>query len=85
MNRVPVARHGLILSEDEATASRKLFKPLPGPPAPISDRTNAAKIKNPKNPKIHVKYGVGGMGGALTICACITKKRRAAGPGRVRT
>ena len=27
MNRVPVARHRLILGEDEATTSRKLFKP----------------------------------------------------------
>ncbi len=30
MNGVPVARHGLILGEDEAAASRKLFKHLPG-------------------------------------------------------
>ena len=31
MNRVPVARLGLILGEDGATASRKLFRYLPGP------------------------------------------------------
>ena len=61
MNRVPVARHGLILGEDEATASRKLFKHLPGPPAPIFDQKNHPKIENLKNPKIIVKYGVGGM------------------------
>ncbi len=34
-NGVPVARHGLILGEDEAMASRKLFKHLPGPPGPV--------------------------------------------------
>ena len=28
---VPVAPHGLILGEDEATPSSKLFKHLPGP------------------------------------------------------
>ena len=35
LNGVPVARLGLILGEDGATASRKLSKPLPGlfPPA----------------------------------------------------
>ncbi len=32
MSGVPVAPHGLIFGEDEATASRKLFKHLPGPP-----------------------------------------------------
>ena len=31
LNRVPVARLGLILGEDGATASRKLFRYLPGP------------------------------------------------------
>ena len=30
VNRVAVARHGLILSQDGATASRKLFKGLRG-------------------------------------------------------
>jgi hypothetical protein len=65
MNRVPVACHGLILGEDEATASRKLFKPLPCPAAPIFDQQNHPIIENPKTPKIIVKYGVGGMGGAL--------------------
>ena len=31
LNGVPVARLGLILGEDGATASRKLFRYLPGP------------------------------------------------------
>ena len=31
MNGVPMAPHGLILGENEATSSRKLFKHLPGP------------------------------------------------------
>ncbi len=35
MNRVPVAPHGLILGEDGATASGKLFKWLPGPFPPV--------------------------------------------------
>ena len=36
VNGVPVAPHGLILGENEATPSRKLFKHLPGPPDPFS-------------------------------------------------
>ena len=35
MNRVPMAPHGLILGEDGATASGKLFKCLPGPFPPV--------------------------------------------------
>ncbi len=35
MNGVPVARHGLILGEDEATTYRKVFKHIPGPPGPV--------------------------------------------------
>ncbi len=35
MNRVPVARLGPIFSQDGATASRKLFKCLPGPFPPV--------------------------------------------------
>ena len=35
VNGVPVAPHGLILGENEATPSRKLFKHLPGPPGPV--------------------------------------------------
>ena len=35
VNGVPVAPHGLILGEDEATPSRKVFKYLPGPLGPV--------------------------------------------------
>ena len=34
MNGVPVAPHGLILGENEATPSRKFFKHIPGPQGP---------------------------------------------------
>ncbi len=37
-NQVPVARLGPILSQDGATASRNLFKCLPGPPEAIFHR-----------------------------------------------
>ncbi len=45
MKGVPVARHGLILGENEATPSKKFFKPLPGPPRPVFDPKTASKIK----------------------------------------
>ena len=48
VNGVPVAPHGLILGEDEATPSRKLFKHLPGPPGPVFGPKMTAKIENPK-------------------------------------
>ncbi len=35
MNGGPVARPGLMLGEDEAAVSKKLFKHLPGPPRPV--------------------------------------------------
>ena len=35
VNGVPVAPHGLILGEDEATPSRKVSKYLPGPLGPV--------------------------------------------------
>ncbi len=38
MNRVSIARRGLILGEDEAAAPRKLFKHPPGPPGPVLTR-----------------------------------------------
>ena len=52
VNGVPVAPHGLILGENEATPSRKLFKPLPGPPGPIFSKkiTKNRTSENPKNP-----------------------------------
>ncbi len=64
VTRVPVARQGLILGEDKATASKKHFKRLPGPPAPISDQQKYKQIRK-TNLKLIVKYGVSGMGGAL--------------------
>ena len=51
MNGVPVARHGLILGEDEATTSRKVFKHLLGPPGPGFGAKADPKIPNPKNLK----------------------------------
>ena len=44
-NRVPVARHGLILGEDAATAFRKLFKHLSSPPGPMFGPETAAERK----------------------------------------
>ena len=44
MNGVPVARHGPILRENEATASGKLFKHLLGPPGPVFGPKTAAKV-----------------------------------------
>ncbi len=49
MNGVPVARHGPILRENEATASGKLCKHLPGPPGPVFGPKTAAKVENPKS------------------------------------
>ncbi len=51
MNGAPVARHGLILGEDEATTSRKVFKHLPGLPGPVFGPKTDPKIPNPKNNK----------------------------------
>ncbi len=62
MNGVLVARHGLIFGEDEAMASRKLFKHLPGP---FSAQKQPPPPANKK--KTSLKIGVGAMGGALTI------------------
>ncbi len=45
MNRVPVARHGLTLGEDEATASRKLFRPLLGLNTAIKNKIENATTK----------------------------------------
>ena len=36
MNGIPMARHGPKLGQNEATASRNVFKYLPGPPEAIS-------------------------------------------------
>ena len=51
VNGVPVAPHGLILGENEATPSRKLFKHLPD-------------LKTAINITKNLKKGVGGMGEA---------------------
>ena len=45
---IPVARPGLILGEDEATASKKLFKHLPGPPGPVFVQKMTARIEHPQ-------------------------------------
>ncbi len=45
MNGIPVARHGPILRENEATASGKLFKHFQGPPGPVFGPKTAAKSK----------------------------------------
>ena len=58
MNGVPVARPGLILGEDEATPSKKLFKNLPGLPGPVFGPQTATQIlaksirKNGNDPKV---------------------------------
>ncbi len=51
MNGVPVARHGPILRKSEATPSGKLFKHLPGPPAPVfgPKRAQQSKLKQKTN------------------------------------
>jgi len=41
-----MARRGLILGQDEATPSRKLFRYLPDPPAPVLASKAGKKIKN---------------------------------------
>ena len=40
LNGLVVARHGLILRENDATGVRKVFKYLPG----LQDHTNKSKI-----------------------------------------
>ena len=50
MNRVPMARHGLILRENEATGSRKVFKYLPGLRDTIKLKKYCQSPKNPKTP-----------------------------------
>ncbi len=64
---MPVAPHGPILRESEATPSRKFFKHLPGSPGPVFGPPKHSKIKHPNYLKTTFKIGVGGMGGALTI------------------
>ena len=46
VNRAPVAPHGLILGENEAAPSRKLFKHLPGSPGPVFGPKTIKKIAN---------------------------------------
>ena len=55
MNGVPVARHRLILGEDEATASKKLFKHLLGPPGLAFVPQRAPNIKHQIKLKTFVK------------------------------
>ncbi len=54
-NKVPVVRHGFTLGEDEAAASRKVSKPLPGPPEAIfgpqpAQNENNKTVKNNISP-----------------------------------
>ncbi len=44
-NRVAMAPHGLILSQDGATASRNLFKYLPAPGEGPRVRVNVGKVR----------------------------------------
>ncbi len=46
MNGVSMARHMLILGEDEATTSRKPLKHLLGPPGPVFGPEATPKVKN---------------------------------------
>ena len=48
-NRVPVARHGVILGEDEAVASRKVFKHPRALPGPFSAPKWAQRLKPENN------------------------------------
>ena len=45
LNGVPVARLGLILGEDGATASRKLLRYLPGPTTKKNQKTSVGDNK----------------------------------------
>ena len=54
MNWVPVARHGLILWENEATGSRKVSRYLPGLWDTIFLSKMSAEIPKPKNPELSV-------------------------------
>ena len=56
MNGAPVAPHGLILDEGEATPSRNLFKHLPGPPRPAFAPQMARKNNKIKKIRISLKY-----------------------------
>ena len=60
MNVVDMARHGLILSQDGATHSRKVSRYLPG----LRDALKTSKIAaNVQNPKIRNFGGMGRKGG----------------------
>ena len=48
MNEVPMARHGLILKDNEAMGSGKVFKYLPGLRDTIFISKCPPKIKHPK-------------------------------------
>ena len=54
MNGAAVPRHGLILSQDGATHSRKVSRYLPGLRDVLKTSTNIGKVKNPKNRKFDV-------------------------------
>ena len=58
MNWVPVARHGLILWENEATGSRKVSKYLPGLWDAIFLSKMSAEIPKSKNPGFPYIYQV---------------------------
>ena len=48
-NRVAMARHGLILSQDEATGSGKVFKCLPGFRDTIKNSKMLAEVQKYEN------------------------------------
>ena len=77
MNGTAVARHGLILGEDEAAASGKRFKDLRGPPGSVSTICQ----KHPKSTKIRKRERLVGVveGGLTSTSRKITGSERGRG------
>ncbi len=76
LNGVPMVRHGLVLGEDEAATTRKLFKHLPGPPGPIFGPKKDPNIQTktymffPKAPPeqgSRLDFGAQGLASALLV------------------
>ena len=58
MNEIPMARHGLILKDNEAMGSGKVFKYLPGLRDVIFISKRYRKSKKNKNTKTHIYYHI---------------------------
>ena len=56
MNEVAVARHGLILRENEATGARKVFRYLRGLRDTIKKSKKVVRIQKSKNPVFYRIY-----------------------------